>query len=134
MTHIKHEILIMNTVLDSMNGTTEPIIGEGSVSARGRLMQRLGKISSPTSAQRVACHMYEEDNLLVLNNGVLELNLERARERVTHLLNVVVSEHPSVNKQRESPRDIVLYVMDRLTAMLAELTTATPYRPTLATS
>lgn len=119
MSNIDHEVSIMNAVIDSMSGRTAPIVGTGSVSARGRLMARL----DCGGAQETAEQMYAE-GLLYLDGNVLRLNCVMAQARVKKLLSIVTTKHPSIN---QSLRDLVFRLMDKVTAVMTGFPTVTTW-------
>lgn len=116
MNTIKHEITIMSAVADSMLGKTEPILGTGFVSARAHLIGRMNCVVSLQQVQQTARRMCFEDGTLVMEDGVLRLDIDKATERVKYLLQVVESEHPASEKTMQPLRDMIKELMDRVVA------------------
>lgn len=123
---INHELVIMRVVMDSMFGITEPIEGSGRVSARGRMIGRINCVTDMQQVQQAAKEL-ERQRILVMEDGVLRLDLQAANLRTRHYLGMVDSAHPAVTASKiETIRKEAYTLMNRLTQAVTGVPLAMP--------
>ncbi len=123
---IEPEIKIMNAVLDSMAADGEAIEDTGLTSTMGRLVSRAHSEMAPVHVRQVIDDMFDQ-RMLIIRDGVVELDITKARERVKYLCSMVdgYNSHPAIAQIKDTLRDAIHAVMDKVTAALSTRSLAT---------